>query len=368
LIRLVSDPAYTAGRFASAAKWQAVVRTLWPLALLPMFAPVIFSLALPVMGYLLLSSRTSVSQLHFWYVAPLLPILYVAAAAAIAWSPRGRAQLCASLLVLASATAYVLLGPGPLAAQYEGARFDVNERAACGSRLLGLIPPDASLSAQDNLIPHLAHRRMLFVFPSLGEPPAEYVALDARYEVAGGYSNWPVVRPLDVPRVLNQFLSDPAYDLIGDGCDYKVFRRAPAPQISNRLDETFGHVARLLGYSVSVAGDQGVLQPAPPMLKAGQSVRVILWWQAATRIPADYTVFVHALDSGGQLAGQHDSPPASGFRPTSQWTEPEIVRDIHYFVLTANAAEIEAGLYNGQTGARLQTTNGEAAVRLAVRQ
>jgi uncharacterized membrane protein len=366
VIRLVSDPAFTAGRFASAAKWQAVVRTLWPLALLPLLAPVIFSLALPVMGYLLLSGKASVSQLQFWYVAPLLPVLFVATAAAIGWSPRGRARILSILLVVASAAAYLLLGQGPLALQYEGARFDVNERTACGTRLLALIPADASLSAQDNLIPHLAHRRTLYVFPSLGEPPAEYVVLDARYEFAGGYSNWPVVRPLDVPRVVNQFLSNPAYDLIGDGCDYKVLRHAGAPQIANRRDVTFGQMARLLGYFVSVADDQGVFQPAPPLLRAGQSVRVILWWQAATRISRDYTVFVHALDSGGQLAGQHDSPPANGFRPSSQWAEQEVVRDIHYFVLSANAAEIEAGLYDGQTGERLVTTNAAAAVRFAV--
>ena len=366
VVRLVSDPAFTAERFASAAKWQAVVRTLWPLALLPLLAPVIFSLALPVMSYLLLSGKTSVSQLQFWYVAPLLPVLFVATAAAMAWSPRGRARIFCTLLVVASATAYVLLGPGPLAVQYEKARFDVNERTACGTQLLALIPAEASLSAQDNLIAHLAHRRTLYVFPSLGEPLAEYVALDARYEFAGGYSNWPVVRPLDVPRVVNQFLSNPAYELIGDGCDYKVLRRAGAPQIANRRDETFGQFARLLGYSVSVADDQGIFQTASPLLMAGQTVRVTLWWQAATRISRDYTVFVHALDSGGQLAGQHDSPPANGFRPSSQWADQEVVRDIHYLVLSANAAEIEAGLYDGQTAERLETTNGAAAVRFAV--
>ena len=116
------------------------------------------------------------------------------------------------------------------------------------------------------------------------------------------------------------------------------------------------------------ADGQGIFQFAATLPKAEQSVRVMLWWQASARMSGDYTVFVHALDTVGQLAGQHDSPPANGFRPTSGWSEQEIVRDIHYFVLSANAAEIETGLYNGQTGERLQTTNGAAAVRLAVAQ
>ena len=367
ILRLISDPAYTVGRLATAARAQAVLRQLWPLAFLPVLAPLIFSLALPVLGYLLLSGKASVSQLQFWYVAPVLPVLFVAAAAAVAWSPRGRAQIYATLLAVAAGSAYFLLGPGPAAVGFEPGRFAVTARTECGAKLLGMIPAGASLSAQDNLVPHLAHRRTLFVFPSLGEPPAEYVALDARYEFTGGYSNWPVVRPLDVPRVLNQFLSDPAYDLVGDGCDYKVLRHTGAPQIAIRRADNFGPV-QLLGYSVAVADAQGIYQPVSASLNAGQSVRVILWWQAAARMSNDYTVFVHLLGAGGQVTGQHDGPPAYGFRPTSQWPAQEIVRDIHYVELTSAGATMEAGLYDSQSGVRLVTTSGADAVRIAVGQ
>jgi uncharacterized membrane protein len=365
-MRLLTDPAYTAGRYASAAKWQAVVRALWPLALLPLFAPSVFALSLPVIGYLLLSSKSSVSQLQFWYVTPLLPILFVATADAIARSPLRRAQLFTVALLAVSATAYVLQGPGPLAIQYEEARFDVNLRTTCGSRLLDLIPPAAPLSAQDNLIPHLAHRRTLFVFPSMGDPPAEYVALDSRYEFAGGYSNWPTVRPLEVTAVVNRFLSDPAYDLIGDACDYKVLQRTATPQIAHRLDVIFGGEVRLVGYAIAVADRQDIFQPVGSMPLGGQRARVILWWQPTARIAGDYTVFVHALDSGGGISGQHDGPPANGFRPTSQWAGQEIVRDIHYFTPSASATQIEVGLYNGQTGQRLVDANGTDAVKLPV--
>lgn len=368
LVRLLSDPAYTLGRFAAPAKLGALARLLWPLAFLPILAPLIFLLALPVLGYLLLSGKASVSQLQFWYAAPLLPLLFVAAAAAVAWSPRGRARFFAALLLAAAGAAYLLLGPGPASLQYEPARFALDARTACGTQLLALIPPQASLSAQDNLLPHLAHRSTLFVFPSLGDPPAEYVALDARYEFTGGYSNWPVVRPLDVPRVLNQFLSDPAYDLLGDGCDYKVLHYTIAPQIANRQEDSFGQQVRLLGDSISVADAQGVYQPAHGALEAGQNVRVILWWQPLQSSLKDYTVFVHALDASGQVTGQHDSPPANGFRPTSTWRDQAIVRDIHYFTVTASSSELEVGLYDAQNGVRLTTASGADSVKFAVAQ
>jgi hypothetical protein len=129
---------------------------------------------------------------------------------------------------------------------------------------------------------------------------------------------------------------------------------------------TFGQTVRLVGWEVAVADAQGIYQPASAVVKEGQSVRVSLWWQAAARIPADYTVFVHALDSGGQVAGQHDSPPAYGFRPSSQWVGQEIVRDLHYFELSKDASEFEIGLYDVQTGVRLESSMGTAAVRFAV--
>jgi uncharacterized membrane protein len=366
-MRLLSDPAYTVGRYLSTAKWQAVARVLWPLALLPLLSPSVFALSLPVIGYLLLSSKASVSQLQVWYVAPLLPVLFVATAAAIARSPLPRARLFTLALLVASAAGYALLGQGPLAIHFEAARFDENERTSCGARLMDLVPPEASLSAQDNLIPHLAHRRVLYVFPSLGDPLAEYVALDSRYEFVGEYSNWPTVRPLEVPAVVNRFLSDPAYDLIGDGCDFRVLQRTAAIQIARRTDITFGGEVRLLGYGVAIADIQGVFQPAASTLAAGDSARVTLWWQAAAPVAGDYTVFVHALDAEGRVGGQHDSPPANGFRPTSQWAGQEIVRDIHYFTLLSSSGQIEVGLYNGRTGQRLTTANGADAVKLTVK-
>lgn len=363
LQRLLSDPAFLIGRYASPAKFAAIARVLWPLAFVPLLAPQLFALALPAFAYLLLSNKASVSQLQFWYVTPLLPILFSATAVSIARAPLGRARLMSVALLIASALAYWSLGAGPLSQNVEPARFAVTERTTCGHRLLQLIPASASISAQDNLLPHLAHRHDLYVFPSMGEPLAEYVALDARYEVVGGYSNWPLFRRADVPAVLNRFLSQPTYALLGDGCDYKILRYTGTLRIAQLLRRSFGGQIALLGYEIAVADEQGLYWPANTW-KAGQALRLILWWQATPHIARDYTVFVHALDEKGRLVGQHDSPPANGFRPTAQWAEGDIVKDIHYFTLAGDAAQIEVGLYDGQTQQRLMLEDGSDAVRI----
>ncbi|MEP7200786.1 MAG: DUF2079 domain-containing protein, partial [Chloroflexota bacterium] len=358
------DPAFLIARYASPQKFAAVARVLWPLAFLPLHAPSLTALALPVVAYLLLSNKASVSQLQFWYVTPILPILFVATAAAIGNAPPRRAQWLTLALFVASVLGYLWLGAGPFAANDEPARFAVTERTECGQRLLALVPPDASLSAQDNLMPHLAQRHNVWVFPSMGEPLAEFVALDTRYEFAGGYSNWPTVRPLEVPAVVNRFLSQPAYDLVGDGCDYKILRHSDAPTIPRARAQLFGQQIAMLGYEVAVADERGIYHSGLGTWDMGRSLRVIVWWQSVGHMLQDYTVFVHALDATGRVVGQHDSPPANGFRPTSQWNDGETVRDIHYFTLDGDATQIEVGLYDARTGRRLLLGDGGDAVNV----
>jgi hypothetical protein len=316
------------------------------------------ALALPVYAYLLLSNKASVSQLQFWYVTPLLPLLFNATAIAIARASLRQVRIFTLVLIVASASAYWAIGAGPFAANYEPARFAVTERTQCGRRLLSLIPPTATISALDNLMPHLSHRRTLYVFPSMGEPLAEYVALDARYEFVGGHRNWPM-RQNEAPPFLNRFLAQPEYALMGDGCDYKILRYTQMPNITQPLQKNFAGQVELLGYDIALADKQGIYQAATTPFAKGRAVRVMLWWRAPTKIPQDYTVFVHALNANGQLVGQHDSPPANGFRPTSSWNDGELVRDIHYFTVNDDATQIVVGLYDARTGQRVRVGEGD---------
>ncbi len=57
----------------------------------------------------------------------------------------------------------------------------------------------------------------------------------------------------------------------------------------------------------------------PEQGRPGQEVQVTLTWQTRAAPAADYTVFVHLLDSAGRLAAQKDSPPVGGAYPTSWW-------------------------------------------------
>lgn len=81
-----------------------------------------------------------------------------------------------------------------------------------------------------------------------------------------------------------------------------------------------------------------------------QLLRLTLYWRTGQPLTEDYTVFVHALDTNGQLIGQADGPPVMGHYPTRSWLPGELVQDSR---LVPAAAQYLVGLYALATGERL---------------
>ena len=98
------------------------------------------------------------------------------------------------------------------------------------------------------------------------------------------------------------------------------------------------------------------------------SIVVDLEWRAHHQPTADYTVFVHVLDSHGHLVAQHDAQPLAGTFPTSDWDAGDTVYDTVSIplppMLAAGTYRIEAGLYQLATGVRLNLPNGDDAIQI----
>jgi hypothetical protein len=99
-----------------------------------------------------------------------------------------------------------------------------------------------------------------------------------------------------------------------------------------------------------------------PAARAGDTLSVLLWWGAEGVPPADYTVSVFLLDSGGVLRAQHDGYPGDGLVPTSTWAPGALVFDAHLIDLPESlpSGEYAIGvkLYTWWDGAILPTANG----------
>jgi hypothetical protein len=82
-------------------------------------------------------------------------------------------------------------------------------------------------------------------------------------------------------------------------------------------------------------------------LSPGAEFDVTLYWEAQSSPEDDYVVFVHLLDSKGQLAAGHDGPPMSGWYHTKAWLPGEVVPDTHHLVLEP---DLPTGTYWLQVG------------------
>jgi 4-amino-4-deoxy-L-arabinose transferase-like glycosyltransferase len=118
--------------------------------------------------------------------------------------------------------------------------------------------------------------------------------------------------------------------------------------------------------------------PSLPV-KPGQALCLVLNWQSAGNLPADYTVFVHLLGpanpvSGSALWAQHDGWPVDGRHPTTSWQPGEVIQDMHVLFVPTDAPpatyRIKVGLYQAATGRRLpvQLNNGEMSEQVTLTQ
>jgi hypothetical protein len=78
--------------------------------------------------------------------------------------------------------------------------------------------------------------------------------------------------------------------------------------------------------------------------------RLTLYWQTSTSLDTSYTVFVHSLNTQGELIGQADGPPVTNYYPTTAWNPGQLVQDSR---LVPAGDHYLVGLYNPATGERL---------------
>jgi 4-amino-4-deoxy-L-arabinose transferase-like glycosyltransferase len=145
----------------------------------------------------------------------------------------------------------------------------------------------------------------------------------------------------------------------------RIAGTAPLPPVARTyapLDIRVGDALRLVGYR---------LPPAGKTIQAGQTLTLDLYWQADRQPTRDLTVFTHLLGQAhnprtqGPVWAQHDSQPADGGYPTSQWFVGQVIVDRHQLVIDDQAPsgeyQIEVGMYTWEDGARLPLTGPNGA-------
>ncbi len=204
----ITDPFFVAAYMLADGKWTYFFQIFGMAGMLGLLAPHLAVIPASEVAINLLSDRPQMTNTYYHYSAPILPFSYVAAAAGIAtlvrlltfsrvrnilgrFSPGAYAR---SKTPLVLALGILLFGVemdferGPLPVFHSPSNFrSVIDPAPAAHRealdkAVSLVPEDARVSATNNIGPHLAHRRYLYLFPTVSD--AEYVVLD---ETAPGY-------------------------------------------------------------------------------------------------------------------------------------------------------------------------------------
>lgn len=136
---------------------------------------------------------------------------------------------------------------------------------------------------------------------------------------------------------------------------------ARANHITYPSDVRFGDAIHFAGYDLPSA-----------IFRTGDAVPITLYWRTEKSIEKSYTVFVHIVGEqfnpkqNNPLWGQADRVPSP---PTSAWLPSEIVPDVYAVKIDPDAPpgkyQIEIGMYDAATGARLPIASGNDSIILA---
>ncbi len=122
-----------------------------------------------------------------------------------------------------------------------------------------------------------------------------------------------------------------------------------------------------LGGQVKLAGYDLSTRTVHP----GETVDLVLYWQALADMDRDYTVFSQLLSDDLKIWAQDDTQPLRGAYPTSRWAPGEVVRDTYHLTVKpgtpAGVYHLEVGMYVLETGERLYRADGPTlnSIRLA---
>ena len=210
---LLRDPLILAKQVLRREKLLALVQLLASMGFLPLLGGGLILVALPLIWYLQLSDDRALALLLQWHAATYLPVFFGAIFVGFRRLPSRGRYIATGVLLLASILAFILDGSALRLLREPGM---APERRKVVRSLMAQIPPEASVSAQDELLPHLSHRREIYLFPTIED--ADYILMD---RLGSTY-------PLEAEdyEVFWQAAQDPyGYDKLYDNHDFLLLRR-----------------------------------------------------------------------------------------------------------------------------------------------
>ncbi|GAB4442251.1 MAG: hypothetical protein Fur0044_38670 [Anaerolineae bacterium] len=333
LLTLLQDP----------ARWRYLLGLLAAAGFLPLLAPELLLIGLPVLAANMFSNFTGQYSGEQHYSAPLVAVFIVAAIYGASrlinksslyenndQALKTTTLIYVTLWLLAWSLGYHA-GHGwtPLSNRME--IYSMRPAAAQLPQFIRQIPAEAVVSASAALHPHLAHRQVIYVFPTVQE--ADYLLVDVT-DIPGVHPNDAHTKLMDLLAADWQLLRADQGLLLAQKSppSTAAFTSTPSASAAPPLPDSFFDFARsttlptypapltfgngqlrLLGYDVHDDPDNGV------------SFR--FYWQSEAPLPDDTRLWPLIYDDTGRLLSDPTQVPmiAAVWYPPAKWQRGEIV-------------------------------------------
>ncbi len=314
------------------ARWQYVLGLFAAVGFLPVLAPELLVLGLPVLAANLLSNFPGQYSGEQHYSAPLAVAFVLAAIYGVRrlvhhisphkiWrqSLKTTALIAAILWLLTWSLSYhIRFGWTPFSNRTES--YAMHPAAKLLPDFTRQIPPNAIVSASAAVHPHLAHRRVIYTFPTMED--AAYLLVDVT-DIPGVHPNdaratlmdllnskWQL-QQADHGLILAQKTVPPHTNTLPDS--FFDFARATGPP-AHHTDLAFGDSRlKLLGYDVLDDPDDGVT--------------FRFYWHAVNSLPDDLRLWPLVYNDNGRLLNNPVQVPmiAAVWYPPHRWQPNEII-------------------------------------------
>ena len=196
---LVLKPGVTLGHFFARSNLHYLFDLLWPFGFSSLLSPLTTLIAAPELALNALASNGFQRSYEFHYVAGEVPFLFAGAVLGIARSrafltrhgrrtrrfpvPVARVSVgtLATVVLSAAVLGNFVLGPLPFSlpgSHYSGKSYTVSGHAKVLDLALKMIPPNATVSTENDAGSRLSARRVVYTFPYIGN--AQWVVVDQK--------------------------------------------------------------------------------------------------------------------------------------------------------------------------------------------
>jgi uncharacterized membrane protein len=295
---------------------EAAIWLIGPAAGLPLLAPEVLALAVPAFAILFLQDREGTFAGH--WSAAMLPVFWLAAAVGLArvagWvGPRRSAvvSIGAAVVLVASGLSYwrYSLFPGGRGSDPEHFRWTEHQENL--ARAVALAPADVRLDATRRIVPHLAHRPVVYQFPSTFYAAPMRPDLRRIETFVLDLTDSQTRRALDATDEDTVLTREPRFNVQLFGPEVLLLTRERRPP-AQPMEAVFGETLKLVGYDLERRAD---------------ALRLAPHWESVVRLRSSWTRVAELIGPDGRSMARDEAIPLDPYLPPTRWDRRQVVID-----------------------------------------